>query len=497
MRIVAHPEVGDWPTIDARDTGWSPALDAALVSCAGAPAIPAGALLVTTGQQPGLFGGPLYTVYKAVAAAAIARALSAQWSRPVVPLFWLAGDDHDYAEASTAAWLGATGVLERWHLTPRAPDAPQWPMSREVLSDDVAVGLAHLEAALPPGNARDQAMAWLRRWWCAGETLHSAYAGSLAELLAPLGIACIDPTCDVFKRAQVPILTTALRLSDELDAAVAAVPDAGTGITGGDGASLVFIETAVGRERLVRDGVGFRARRSGEHFTLTQLERLLASDPVRFSANVLLRPVVESALLPTVAYVAGPGELKYLTRQAGVLYPLLDVQPQVPVPRWGATVVEAWVDRLLARLGLTLDDVMSDDGRIGRDVLRRDMPPAVLPALKRLRDVIGESGHALGRAGQEIDSVLDRAIGGRIRRLELITDDLEKLLERHLRRRTGIAHAQYTRLGAALQPGGAPQERVVSVAAMYGRHGTSWLDAATASADAWASTRLETTPVAR
>lgn len=497
MRVVAHPVDGAWPTINARDAGWSSALDGALVSGVGTPTIPTGALVVTTGQQPALFGGPLYTVYKAIAAAALARALAARWSRPVVPLFWLAGDDHDYAEASTAAWLGSDGAVERWHLAPRASDAPQWPMSREVLAAEIDTGLTSLESALPAGDARERAMAWLRRWWRVGDTLHGAFAGSLAELLAPLGIACIDPTREVFKRAQAPLLSAALRLNDALDAAVAAVPEAGTGITAGDGASLVFIETASGRERLMRDGSAFKARRSGERFTLAQLDQLLATEPARFSANVLLRPVVESALLPTVAYVAGPGEMKYLTRQASVLYPLLDVPAQAPVPRWGATVVEAWADRLLGRLNLSLDDVMRDDGRVAREVLRRDMPAAVLPALERLRRAIGESGDEVARGGKVIDSVLDRAIGGRIHRLELIVDDLEKLLERHLRRRTDIVHSQYGRLGAALQPGGTPQERMLSVAAMYGRHGTAWLDAASASADAWASARLETTPVVR
>lgn len=497
MRVVAHPVDGEWPTIEPRDRGWSPALDGALVSGNGAPGVPAGALVVTTGQQPGLFGGPLYTVYKAVAAAALARRLSARWSRPVVPLFWLAGDDHDFAEASTSAWLGSDGALERWRLTPRATDAPQWPMSREVLTSEVEVGLDRLESALPEGKAREHAMRWVRQWWRAGDTVHDAFAGALAELLAPLGIACIDPTRDVFKRAQAPLIAAALQLNGILDAAVAAVPDVGTGIAAGDGASLVFIETPAGRERLVQDGVEFKARRSGERFTQAQLEHLLATEPARFSANVLLRPVVESALLPTVAYVAGPGEMKYLTRQASVLYPLLGVTPQAAVPRWGGTVVDAWADRLLGRLSLSLDDVMADDGRIAQDVLRRDMPATVLPAVERLRDAITKSGRSLAEAGQAIDSVLDRAIDGRVRRLELIVDDLEKVLERHLRRRTDIAYSQYQRLGAALQPGGAPQERVLSVAAMYGRHGMGWLDAATASADAWAAARLETTLVAR
>lgn len=151
-------------------------------------------------------------------------------------------------------------------------------------------------------------------------TVHAAFAGWAAELLTPLGVACIDPTHPAFKRAQRPLIAAALDRATELDLALAAIHDAGTGIDAGAGATLVFVETDVGRDRLVVDGDGFRGRRSGQRFTRAALHALLESQPTRFSANVLLRPVVESALLPTVAYVAGPGELRYLLRQAAALF---------------------------------------------------------------------------------------------------------------------------------------------------------------------------------
>jgi uncharacterized protein YllA (UPF0747 family) len=87
-----------------------------------------GALAVTSGQQPGLFTGPLYTVHKALSTAALARVLERRWDRPVVPIFWSAGDDHDFAEASQAAWIRADGALATASLPPRAPDAPLTPM---------------------------------------------------------------------------------------------------------------------------------------------------------------------------------------------------------------------------------------------------------------------------------------------------------------------------------------------------------------------------------
>lgn len=486
MRVVSTPVPGQMPTIVTREAGWNSALDATLVSPS--PAVIArlhepGSLVVTTGQQPGLFGGPLYTVHKAIAAVALARELASRWDRPVVPVFWLAGDDHDHAEASRAAWTDTAGGLVEWSLPARAADAVQRPMYQEPLGAAIRDGIELLRDSLPSAS-----LDAIERWWTPEHTVHGAFAGWTAEVLAPLGVACIDPTHPAFKRAQRPLIAAALDRATELDTALAAVHDAGTGIDAGAGATLVFVETDVGRDRLIVDGDGFRARRSGQRFTRDALHALLEHEPTRFSANVLLRPVVESALLPTVAYVAGPGELRYLTRQASVLFPMFDVPAPAPIPRWGGMVVEGFVDRLLDRLDLAADDVMADDGTLAGQILRRDMPAGVAPAIDSLRSAITSSSTTLHEAGREIDAVLDRAIEGRVRRAARIADDLERLLERHLRRRTDIAHAQFQRIVAALRPGGSPQERVLSSAPMHAVHGNAWTDAALEAASDWAST---------
>ena len=106
-------------------------------------------LLVTTGQQPGLFTGPAYTIYKALSAAALARLLEERWQRPVQAVFWIAGDDHDFAEANHAAWPGPDGAVSRVTLRQRQAEAPLTPMYREVLGDVVLPALDQLERELP------------------------------------------------------------------------------------------------------------------------------------------------------------------------------------------------------------------------------------------------------------------------------------------------------------------------------------------------------------
>lgn len=491
--MESHPVPGAWPAIEPRDGRWDATLDAAVQSGDAAARLHLpGALAVTTGQQPGLFGGPMYTIHKAVAAAALAAALERRWGRPVVPIFWLAGDDHDWTEATSAAWWTATGEVRQWSLPGRPDTAPQRAMRDEQLpASAVREAREQLAADLPAGAAREETIAWVDRHWRAGATVHSAYAAGMGELLARLGVVALDATHPALKIAQQSLIAAALTASDRLDAALAARPDAGTGITAGDRASLVFLDTSVGRDRLLRTAEGWQTRRGGETFRETELLELVQSAPQRFSANVLLRPVVEAALLPTVAYVAGPGEQRYLTAQAAVLYPLLGVVPQAVVPRWGGTLIDPVSARLLARLQLEPAAVMDDDGRLGHEVLHRDFPPAATTALAALGTAIADATAVLQDVGPTIDPVLARAVEHRGARLMYLRDDLQRLLERHHRRRTDIAWAQYQRLRARVRPLDAPQERVIGVAGMLGRVGWAWCDAARSAADEWARVAID------
>src|SRR5262245_34923951 len=180
-----------------------------------------GALAVTTGQQPGLFTGPLYTVHKALSAAALAGLLEARWQRPVVPVFWLAGDDHDFAEASGASWLAADGTLASASLPPRPADAPLTPMYRQPLGEGVLPALEALVAGLPPSEFRDPTADWLTRHYRPEATVAGSYAGAMAELVGPHGVLCFDSTHAAAKRAIAPLLVRALRdaraLDDDLD----------------------------------------------------------------------------------------------------------------------------------------------------------------------------------------------------------------------------------------------------------------------------------------
>jgi bacillithiol biosynthesis cysteine-adding enzyme BshC len=469
----------------------SPARDAALARL-GEP----GALAVTSGQQPGLFTGPLYTVHKAVSTAALARVLERQWGRPVVPIFWIAGDDHDFAEASHTAWLAQDGSLVAASLPARPPDSPLTPMYRQPLGEGVRAALESLGATLPPSEFRDETLAWLSRHYRPEATVAAAFAGAMAELLAPSGIICFDSSHPAAKGATAPIILRALEHAAAIDADLERRSEAlgetarTSGVLVGDGAALVMLEGKQGRDRLVASDGAFITRRGRERFTLDELAAIARREPTRLSPNVLLRPVVESALLPTVAYLGGPAELRYLAFTPPV-YQRLDVERQRPLPRWSGVLVEPRVDRILEKFGIALADLLDPSGALEARLVRSQLPSEAVDALHGIRAALEEGYAALEGAAGEIDPTLVRPIQGARHQALSGAQEVEKKLVQHLKRRQETELGQIARARTAVLPGGKPQERVLTVAPFLARYGPALVDDLRDTIEGWYAGALE------
>lgn len=439
-----------------------------------------GALAVTTGQQASLFTGPLYTVYKALSAAAFAEALAAQRRRPVVAVFWVAGDDHDFAEINHCSILGADGRPARITLRERASGEPMLPAYREAVGSEGASALETLEAALPPSEFRAETVAWLRRAYRADRSLAEASAVALAELLGPLGIVICRGWHPSLKAAARPTMLRALRaaalLGDALQAEAGQVREAGAtpAVEVAPGMTLLMIEGRLGRDRLrLADGGRFVTRRSGETFTLDELEAIATAEPERLSASVLLRPAVEADLLPTVAYVAGPAELDYLA-QAGPVFSTLGVPRPVRLPRLSGFLVEAKVDRVLGRYQMTPDALAFE--RELDAVVRDTLPVGAAEALAALRRALSERYEVLLAEAVAIERTLQKPVESARNQALATAQQIEKRLLAHLKRHDETALQQVSRAREQLFPDGRPQERVLSVVSFLARHGTAALE---------------------
>jgi bacillithiol biosynthesis cysteine-adding enzyme BshC len=452
--------------------------------------------VVTTGQQPALFTGPVYTVYKALSAAALAAQLEARWGRPVVPVFWVAGDDHDWAEARTASWLGADDTLVTAALRERAAADPMRPLWREPVGSEVEEALDRARATFAESLHRDDALAWLTRHFRPQATLAAASAAALAELLAPFGIVCFDPTHLAAKRAAARHIVKALGLAADLDRdlgrqATALVAEGrDPGIPVGDGATLVMVEGAQGRDRLVLDAGAYRTRRSGERYTLDELQRIAADAPERLSANVLLRPAIESALLPTVAYCAGPGELRYLPLAEPVFQRMRIHRPEA-VPRWSGRVVDAHVDRAARKFGLTTGEIADPEVPVMARAAQGLVPDSARAIVERLRTMLDAEYAALERESVAVDPTLERPAAGALGRSLDALARIERKLARAARRRHETELRQLERARTALLPAGVPQERVLTAASFLARHGPAILAECSRAAETWYHRALE------
>lgn len=501
LRIVTTPLGAPlaWPA--PRAGGIDPALREAFVAATGtadglARLRDPSTLVVTTGQQPGLLTGPLYTIHKALSAVALARICEERWRRPVVPVFWAAGGDHDFAEGNHASWIGADGTTVTMTLRERAPDAPLTPLYREPVGPEIVPVLERLEQDLAQTAFGGEVMALFRRWYRPEANLAESCAHVIAELLAPFGVLVFDATHPAVKQAQMPHLLRALERSAALDQALEqrhrelTAEGRDPGVTVGDGATLVMFEGREGRDRLVARSPGFQTRRSQEQLSLAEVERFARDEPGRFSPNVLLRPAIESALLPTVAYLAGPGELRYLAL-AEAVYQTLGIPRQLPLPRWSGIMLDARVDRVLDKYKASLEELMEPGQRLEARVVRDQLPAEARQALEQLRAAITQNYEILARAAAGIDPTIEKPVRNLAARAVSDSEEAEKKLVNHLKKRQEIETRQIARARELVLPLGRPQERVHTIAAWLARYGPTLLTDLETTALDWYRTGLE------
>jgi bacillithiol synthase len=416
-------------------------------------------VVVTTGQQPGLFGGPVYTWSKALSALTLADALERATGVPVAPVFWAATYDADFAESS-ASYVILNGTLTRLQQPP--PEKPDFSM-RDTPLGDVSPLIRSLEQASGSAVAH-AALDAVRDAYVPGQTIGLAYLRLLRAILEPLGIAVLDAGHPAVRSVSHAFLRRGLERASEIDEALTTreqeLRDRGfePPVAHVRGLSTVF-----------RYGDHTRSR-----IPIADASRIDAD--VELEPNVVLRPVAERAILPTIAYVGGPGEVAYFA-QATAIAQVLGAGVPLVVPRWSGMVIEPHVQRLLARYSLAAEDLRDPHAAESR-LVRAQLPASVREALARyakeanaLNDSLRAALAADGRSPLVPDAVLDGArhnIAHRIERLERRVVAAAKRRESATMRDIAIART-------SLFPLGKPQERVLNFIPMLARHGAPLL----------------------
>lgn len=438
-----------------------------------------GGAMVTTGQQAGFLGGPLYTVYKALAAAALARHLEQAFGLLVLPVFWVASEDHDWAEVNHAYVLDAQSRLTRFALT--SEDDRPLPMSERRVDGEVEILSERIAQAVAGNKSTSD---WLRKilgpYQQAESTVAGAFTDLMAAILEPFDVCIADAADPHLKELSRPILREALVASAEhenrLEKRTEALTAAGyrPQVSVLERGTNVFYHGEKGRERFYRRGEDFLLRSRKTRLTGNDLIAELDSHPGRFSPNVFLRPVVESSVYPTLSYVGGPGELAYFA-QVGALFDAFDILPPVAVPRFSAMVVEPKIERTLARLDLKIADTPQPREQLIERLARREIPGEVRTVLNRIRSDLTREFDRLLEEASKLDPTLAGPVGGGRNRVISEAAKLERKILRAIKRSDRIAADQLDRVLDSLRPNGSPQDRVLNVLPFLARYGVHFL----------------------
>lgn len=433
-------------------------------------------VVVTTGQQPGLFLGPLYTIYKALTAVRLAGELELRTGRPALAVFWVASDDHDWDEVAACRIVDAEEEI----VTMRVDPPPAWAM-RSVGQAPVPSSVTDLlrrfgeEAGGAVAGSTPRWLGALREAYEPGRSFGDAFARALGATVEGLDLAILDSAhpavrtqaAGLYRRvveapeATMQAMRVGLRSVREAGYEPALTPPA-------DGLQI-FHDDGEARQHLLQTDDGAFA--TGDWTAdLDALLSRLDRTPDEFTPAAALRPALESRLLPVAATVLGPGEIAYWA-QLPPLFAALEVPMPAIMPRDAWALVEPRIDRLLEKLELDVATVEREGKGIDDRWIARTRPPGVRDGLAALERKLGEGFERLASAVDREMPGLKSAAGKAEHLAGQALEELGRTVDARVRERESIALAQAARIRAHLIPGGRPQERTVAAAQFLARHG--------------------------
>ncbi|HZI61936.1 MAG TPA: bacillithiol biosynthesis cysteine-adding enzyme BshC [Pyrinomonadaceae bacterium] len=432
---------------------------------------------VVSGQQAGLFTGPLYTIYKAVSAVKLAGCLR-QRNTKAVPVFWIAAEDHDFIEVSKAEIIGRDCQLKHVDVSTGLHREGQ-PVGRVVLDDSINALIDQLFELLPNSEFADDMKALVKNAWQPGRGYVDSFATMMTSLLGRYGLIFLDPLDPAMKKIAAPLYSAAARQAPEIATAIEQrsreLESAGyhAQVLATANSFPLFLHDEDGARRaLVRVENGkYHAKDTQKQYSIEELADLALSEPQRFSPNVTLRAVVQDYLLPTISYYGGAAEIAYFAQTAEV-YRVLE-RPATPILlRSGLTMVERHTGRVLERYGLTLADFFEGLEPVTKRVVEEYLGANTARSFDDLDHNVNQELDRLKRELHAIDPTLGDALETGRKKIQYQLEGLRTRFVRAQMTRDDAAHRQLQRAADQLYPNKDLQERHINITSLLSRHGT-------------------------
>lgn len=432
---------------------------------------------IVTGQQAGLFGGPLYTLHKAITAITLARRVSAEYGVRAVPVFWIDAEDHDWEEVRGATVLDQDQHPQTVRLA-ELDGAGERSIGRLVLGDQGLAAVEALSALLPATEFTPDVLAMLRDAYTPGRTMAAAFGRVLEHLLGRFGLVVYDASDSATKPMAAALFERALadpgRTSQLAAEAGAELERRGyhAQVEPSEQSAPLFLLDGA---RLAIRFQGQTATAGDQEMPLADLVALARTAPERFSPNVLLRPVTQDAIFPTICYVGGPAELAYLGQLKGV-YAHFGVPMPLIAPRASASVVDPATLRMLGKYDVPFAAYRRQDELTLNQLLERQLPPAIDAAFAEAGAAIVARMEAVTAAAALVDATLEGAAKNALGKMQHDLQALHGKVVHAAKKKDETLRRQFTRTQAQLFPNGHPQEREVGAVWLLNRYGPAAVD---------------------
>ncbi len=441
----------------------------------------ANCVAVLTGQQAGLFSGPLYTIYKALSAVKAANVLS-ELGTPAVPIFWIASDDHDFDEVAKALTIVKNGGIYESAYTAPKKDIGK-PVGKIPFDGRIEDLIGRLLDEMPRTEFTVELRSILGESYQTGETFSSAFAKMLAKLFSGYGLIIFDPMDTEAKQLVVPILGEAIKRSSST---VEAVRERSRKLESAGYHSQVLIEenyfplfwfdeTGIRRSLKKKTNGTYQVTDTKHAFTIDKLLNMIDERPEQFSPGVMLRPVVQDFLFPTICYIGGGAEISYFAQNSEV-YRILERRPSAIFPRNSFTIVDPKHSRSLKRYGLTFEKLFAGNEVLVPFIVDKIIDPETNLIFADAEERINKELDKLEVPLSHIDPTLAESLTKRKQKIIYHIGVLRKKARRASLERDEIIHRQITSLFNSLLPNNGLQERALGILSFLNFYGPELID---------------------
>ncbi len=433
------------------------------------------AVCIISGQQAGLFGHSLLVQIKALALIKKAEQLAKQLSRPVIPIFWIAGDDHDFSEVAQTTVLNKEGTLTT--VAYRTDRSIELPIGLTPLSDEAALAsaVAEYRAALGESEFTGDLYQMIEQSYSSSDTFVTAFGKLMARLTSRYGLVYFNPSDPDVKQLAEPFLSDVIVRNAEVRTTVHETNDRIVSegyhlqVEKSDAATFLFYNGRHGRTPVSSTGHQFEV--DGSPYSVTEFQGLLTASPQNFSPDVILRPIMQSYLFPVLAQYGGPSEIAYLA-QLNRLFGLFDFPVPHHLPRPTATLVEKRFEKVMTESDIAFEDLTGDVERVVNRVLERSFPPDLERRFQETRSDMAKRFDQFTASGLEFDPSLKEFAKQTAGKIDFSLKSFEEKVFASHKKKSKETRERIYRLQHALYPNHAPQDRSLNIGYFIAKYGT-------------------------